>query len=69
MRKRVRKLVLRRETIHQLALVWGGTSNLDSQDPCYDTYAPTADFCGTNAVACASQAPPGCGSYTCNMTC
>lgn len=69
MKKAIKKLALHRETLHTLARVSGSavvytlggyTCLLDCRQ------VPSVDGCGTNVLACASNAPPnGCNSGLC----
>ena len=65
MKKKTRKLALNRETLQRLSFVSGGASAVTI---CGYTCArlcqpvPSIDYCDTDAIECASQAPPGCPS-------
>ncbi|MFL6237696.1 MAG: hypothetical protein ACJ76N_31560 [Thermoanaerobaculia bacterium] len=60
MKKKARKLQLSRESIYYLGAVTGGVST--DPDACGYTspmqcqLVPSVDYCGTNAVACATDA-------------
>lgn len=72
MRKRVRKLQLRSETLRYLS---GGSDSTPTNqcavsDTCADTCGsglpvPSVDYCASGAVRCASQNYPGCVSTFC----
>jgi hypothetical protein len=73
MRKRLRKLTLRRETLQALTAVSGGLPNrpISGESVCEETCVrvcqpvPSIGGCGSNLFACASNGATGCQSGIC----
>lgn len=75
-RKPLKKLHLKAETLHHLSRAYGGGTAYmcNGGDTIWDTCTeplpvPSVDACPTGALACASQAPPGCNSTHATCLC